>query len=224
MEKKNNFIITILTIAMLLFITISATYAYFSSSQNMNNLVINASMQANKASFTSYVSDQIELNVSSEYFVDPSTMPSVSDNGIIYVEFVSNSNEGNMHCTYDINLVWDSEQQYTAPSFPLPYEGGYNFELSILGNRYTENDSTGVSYQNKDLNEINISNLSWIGEEGSIGRYAVIVDNAEIYSTGTTSTKTTWTFTVNFYTLPELQSGVMGKDFSAHLEVSDIVC
>lgn len=220
--KKKNIILLILTIAFLVTLVVSATYAYFAGSSSQSNATFNTALP-NKGIFTSYSTDPLAFSLDAQDFDSASTTAKKTDNGNIIVDFISN-NSNELHCTYDIRLVWDSTDQYISPSMTLP-SNGYNYELSILGSRANSDSTSGHSYENKNLSEINLTNLNWEGTAGTIGRYATLVSGAEIYNKSITiSSRTTWTFTMKFYVLPSDQDIFENKNFAMHLQVANIVC
>ena len=111
-----------------------------------------------------------------------------------------------------------------TPTTTLPVNVNYPYELSISGTRTTTGDTTGISYTNKNVTETNLSNLTWTGNAGTVGRYSKIVSGAEIHSKSTTATVTTWTYTMNFYVLPTNQNALSGKEFGLNLIVDNVSC
>lgn len=222
-KNKIDFFITGASILLLLFVTISASYAYFSSRFNGDSISLNVTTNTSEAAtFTAYAVDQIEFNVTAEELYTPSATPAKSDNGQVVVVLASPTEGKTVHCTYDILFTWDTTDQYTSPSTSLT--GDTKFEISLLGHQEVTGDNTGHTYTKTSLAETNLSNFTWIRAAGEIGRYSRIVSGAEIYSNSTNQTKITWTFTLNFYSLSADQSGLMGKTYGAHLGVGNVVC
>ena len=221
-NNKTNIILTISALLVLLLVTISATYAYFNSNVQDSN-ALNVGIEASSApTFTAYTLDQITLDVKSNDLFTPSTTASKSDTGQVVASLASGKNGDQVFCTYNIELVWDSTDQYIAPVGTL--DNTYKYEISLKGNQVVSGDTTGHSYTVTTLNETNLTNFVWEGAEGAVGRKTNVVTGAEIYSRSTTATTATWTFTLNFYTLPTDQSDLMGKNYSAHLGVTNVVC
>ena len=220
--KKNSIIYISIFIIFLLFLIISASYAYFTSSINNSNItVVNTVLSSANAEFMAYSVDPLSISAELSDFLAASDTPVASDNGTIIVKLASSEAGQTVHCTYDVRFIWDSTTQYTTATQSL---SSGTYELSILGSRTTTGDTTGHSYESKDLSEINLTNLSWTGNAGVAGRYATLVSGAEIYSMATTDTTTTWTFTINLYSLSGNQSSLMNKNYQSHLVVTNIVC
>ncbi|MBQ6841524.1 MAG: hypothetical protein IJO63_05365 [Bacilli bacterium] len=220
--SKTNIVVTGLALLMLLLVTVSATYAYFSGNQNLGNgLTVGAETDA-PASFTAYTADQIALNVSAEDMAVASTTPAVTDNGKVIALLSSSSEDSVVHCTYDIELVWDSTTQYTVPS--MTFNSDYKYELSLKGTQSVSGDTSGHTYTVTTLNETNLTDFTWSGSAGTVGRKAKVVTGAEIYSKSLTATTATWNFVLNFYSLPADQDDITGKSYNAHLTVSNVVC
>ena len=206
---------------MLLVVTINATYAYFAGNQSLNTLKVEAHTDA-PASFTAYTADQISLNVKSENMAIPSTTPTVTDNGKVIAMLSSSSEGSEVSCTYDIELIWDTTSQYSTPS--MTFNNEYKYEISLLGSQSVSGDTTGKIYPVTSLTETNLTNFSWSGSAGAIGRKAKVITGAKIYSKSLSATTATWNFVLNFYSLPTDQSGITGKNYGAHLAVANVVC
>ena len=221
-NNKTNIFITGLALLMLLIVTISATYAYFDSKFASTNALNVSASTSDAATFTAYTVDQIEFTVTADDFFEPSPNPSKSDNGQVVAKLSSPVENKTVYCSYDIDLVWDTENQYTSPS--MIFNNEYKYEISLLGNQSVTGDTTGYVYSNSNLTETNLTDFTWSGDIGSIGRSAKVVSGAKIYSKSMNPTTVTWNFTLNFYTLPEDQSAIMAKNYGAHLAVTNVVC
>ena len=221
---KKNLVFMIVSAIVLLSVVISATYAFFVSGSidTTNNTTINASTPNKMATFMSYSTNPLDLSIEINDMMEASTTAAKSDEGNIYVTMSSPTNNDTVYCTYSIDFVWDSTDQYTSSSMIL--NGTYPYELSISGSQSIMGDSTGHVYDNKNLSETNLTALTWTGNAGTVGRSARLVENAVIYSNSTTATTALWNFNLRFYSLPVAQSGLFGKTLSAHLVVSDVIC
>lgn len=222
MKKRTS--ILIITIIFLIFIIANATYAYFATSAEIiNNLSFEAIFNSSMPAFTAEVKKDLSLNVYTTDMLQHSDVSVKSAEGIIDITALSASSTAAVVCTYDIDLVWDSEGY--VPSTTLPtYDTdnkAYPYELSIKGIRETEDP--GYTYQDKNLSEINISNITFKEEDGE--KRANLIKGAEIHNQSVdTATTTKWTFTLSFYSLPVSQNGLLGKTFTGHLVVSNAVC
>lgn len=222
MNNKSNIILTSVALIALLLVTISATYAYFSSkTDNNTSLNVGAEMIIGTA-FTAYTLDQLELNVTTADMFEPSTSAAVTDTGKVVVTLSSPRENMEVSCSYDIELVWDTTDQYLTPTTTL--QGNYLYELSLAGTQEVIGDTTGNTYSVSKLNETNLTSFTWAGTEGAIGRKAKVITDAQIHSKSTEVTSATWTFNLNFYSLPTDQSALGGKNYAAHLTVSDVIC
>lgn len=220
--NKSKIVLLVVTILVFLGMVSMATYSFFATGRSESNLEYNVSLP-NKGIFTSYSTDPLAFSLDAPDFATASTTAKKTDTGNIIVKYISNANDV-MHCTYDIRLVWDSVDQYTSPSTTLPHDN-YSYELSILGSRTTTDATSGHSYTNISLSETNLTNLSWNGTAGSVGRYATLINGAEIYNkSASTYSTTTWTFTMKFYSLPVDQELFENKNYNLHLQVANIVC
>lgn len=215
--KKSNLVYGIIAIIVLISLVFSATFAYYTTTKSAGGKVnLNVTTPNASASFVSYSSDPLALNVTLDKMIQASTTASVVDNGVLVVEMAS-ANTTEMYCTYDIDFVWDSQDKYTSPTTTL--SGSYPFELSIQGSQVVTGDSNvNHTYNNKNLAETNLSTFTLTNNK------AKLVSGATIYSSSTTATTATWTFTMKFYTLPTSQSALAGKTYLAHLTTSNVVC
>ena len=220
--KKNVIVNISILLIFMLFLVISASYAYFTSNINTTNITkVNTNLASADATFMAYSTDPLSISAELSDFMTASASPVETDNGVIVVKLSSSTAGQVAHCTYDVRFVWDSTTQYTTASQTL---SSGTYELSILGSRTTTGDTSGHSYASKNLSETNLTNLTWNGTAGTAGRYATLVSGAEIYSNATTDTTTTWTFTINLYSLSGNQSSIINKNYQAHLAVTNIVC
>lgn len=213
---KRRVIYVYLFIFMLLLITISATYAYFNNDiKNTNSLFVD--IEAGTApAFTAYTIDQITLDITGSDLLETNISPVKSDNGRVVATLTSGKEGELVYCTYDIELVWDSIDRYTFPAGIL--DDTYKYEISLMASQTVVGDTTGHNYLINSLNETNLTDFSW--ENGN----ANVIRGAEIYSNSTIATNVNWDFTLNFYALPTSQNALMGKNYSAHLGVTNVVC
>ena len=222
MNKKETVYSVIAMIILMVFIFI-ATYAYFAGIiQNDNIVNFNTTTPEALASFTAYSTNPLALNISLDDLSNTSTNAVKTDTGDIIVQLSSPSSSKTVYCTYDIEFVWDSTDQYVTPSMTL--EGDYLYEISLSGSQSIVGDTSGHEYANINFSETDLSTFSWNGSSGVAGRKAIIVNDATIYSRSATDTTATWTFTLNFYSLPVKQESVLGKNLAAHLTASNIIC
>lgn len=220
--NKSNLILTAIALLTLLVVTVSATYAYFTSKAEINSTLKLNTITSSAATFTAYTLDQISLDVTADDMFTPSAIASKTDNGNVVAVLSSPMEGSTVHCTYDIELIWDTTDQYITPTATL--SGDYQYEISLKGTQNVSGDTTGHTYTVSSLNETNLTSFTWSGTAGTIGRKAKVITGAEIYSKSTSATTATWTFTVNFYTLPTDQSDLAGKSYGAHLAVTNVVC
>ena len=219
-KNKTNIVLTCISLAVLLVVTIIASYAYFTSTANItNNLKMNTTTMA-AATFTAYAQDQIELNIGAEDMIEASSSPKKSDAGSIVAKLSSPEEGISVFCTYDIDLVWDTTDQYSAPTTTL----SGNYEISLLGSQTVSGDTTGHVYNVNRLTETNLTDFTWSGTVGAVGRKAKVISGAQIYSKSVAETTATWNFTLNFYSLSTDQSSIAGRNFGAHLAVTNVVC
>jgi len=222
MRNNTNLFITGCALIMLLLVTISASYAYFNSKFNNNGTLNINTTTSEAATFTAYTLDQIEFNVTEDDLKEPSLTAVKNDAGQV-VAVLSSPVEGKtVHCTYDIEFIWDTENQYTVPS--MIFNNEYKYEISLQGSQSVTGDTTGHNYNNNLLRETNLTDFTWTGTAGSIGRRSKIISGAEIYSKSASQTKATWSFTLKFYSISADQSNLMGKSYGAHLAVTNVVC
>ena len=223
MEKKKIGLL-ISTVMLMLVLVFTATFAYFGmGTMNLTNIAnLNVVTPTSMAAFTSYSNNSLSLSVELEDLMTVSPTP-VSDTGDLIVKLSAPSANTQMFCTYDIRYIWDTTDQYTSPTMTL--NSTYPNELSIAGSVVATGDSySGYTYTSKNLVEKDLSQFSWTGNAGTIGRYTTLVSGAKIYSNTTTGTTATWTFTLNFYTLPSNQASLGGKNMAGHLQAANIVC
>lgn len=224
MVKKNNAIL-ITTITLMLVLVFSATYAFFSTGtlNITNSSLLNTTLPSSTSTFTSYSNNPLALNVKLEDMVNASNVASVTDEGDLIVKLSSPAAGDQVYCTYDIRYIWDSTNQYTTPTQTLT--SAYPFELSILGTATAVGDTTSsYTYSSKNLAENNLSSFTWNGTSGTAGRYATLISGAKIYSNTTSGTTVTWDFSLKFYTLPNDQSALVGKNYTGHLSAANIIC
>ena len=220
-KKDNKKIASLLGAALIFVLTINAAYAYFTSQIEIDNgTIINVNAPV-MPTFMAYASDKLELNVTSSDLLEANALPVVSDNASI-IASLSSANGDTIHCKYDIIIAWDTTNQYTVPTTTL--SGEYKYEISLQGKQTISNDTTGHTYSVTQLNETNLTALTWVGNAGTIGRKATLIQGAEIYSNSTTATQAKWDFTINFYSLPTDQSALLGKNYSAHITVTNVTC
>lgn len=224
MRKKTPILIG--TVLFLTFLVASATYAFFATSaQITNNLVFEAIFDSTTPTFTASVEKDLNLQVYATDMLQHSSTSVKSADGIIKIDALASKDDADMVCTYDIDLVWDSDGY--VPSTTLPAEDQetgtiFPYELSIKGTRVVTGDD-GYTYTNKDLAEKNISDIEFtiVGDE----KRATIISGAEIHNkSATEKTLTTWTFTLSFYSLPVTQDALLGNTYSGHLVVTNAVC
>lgn len=222
---KNKKTILIITITFFIFLIASATYAFFRAQIDVEtNLNFAASFDGLSPSFTAYVEKDMNLEIYSSDMLKNTVVASKTNDGTVIVELTSAKDGTDAVCSYNIEYVWDSADEYVpSTSLPVSSDEGTSFpyELSIKGTRLTQNDDE-YTYQNKDLGETNLDKLSWQEVDG---KRAVIVENAEIHSkSSTVASKTIWTFTMSFYSLPVNQNVLLGKNFKGHLVITNISC
>ncbi|MBE6155484.1 MAG: hypothetical protein E7164_01860 [Firmicutes bacterium] len=220
--ERINIPLTAISLMSLLFITISASYAYFSS-KAQGDITVNTNVTTvDAATFTAYTLDAIELNVTSEDMFSSSTTPAKSDNGTIVASLASPQENITVNCSYDIELIWDTTDQYTSPTTTLA--APYPYEISLLGTQSVSGDTTGHTYTVSSLTETNLTGFTWNGTIGEVGRSAKVISGAQIYSKSLNATTATWNFTLNFYSLPTDQTAITGKNYGAHLAVTNVIC
>ena len=221
--KKKELIYTIIASCVLILLVSAVAYAYFGetiNNENTVNLVITTPERL--SSLTAYSTNPLSLNITADDLSEASTTAVKTDTGDIIVKLSAPANGQTVYCTYDIEFVWDTTDQYTTPSMTL--NNDYKYEISLSGSQNIVGDLSGHQYTNVNFTERDLSSFSWTGTAGTIGRKATIVSGATIYSNSTTDTTSTWTFNLNFYSLPVHQSSVLGKNLSAHLTVANIIC
>lgn len=221
-QKKTPILIG--TILFFMFLIASATYAYFATNIQIANLSVEALFDSTKPSFTAYVEKDLNLQVYATDMLEHSSTSVKSADGVIKVDALASKENADMVCTYDIELVWTSDEY--VPSTVLPVQdaesNSFPYELSLKASRQITGDDE-YSYANKDLTEINLDNINFttVGDE----KRAKVISGAEIHNkSAATSTSTTWTFTLSFYSLPVTQDTLLGKTFSGHLMVTNVVC
>ena len=221
--KKSSYTLIIATIAIMLILVVSATYAYFTTSISItNNLAFNIEVPNARATFTSYSTNPLSLSVGLANVLIVSSSASVTDTGNLIIKLSAPSGT-QVHCKYDIKYVWDSTNQYSTPTMTLNTE--HPFEMSLTATATATGDTfSSYSYSSKNLVEKDLSQFSWSGSAGSAGRNSTIIADADVYANNTTGTTVVWTFNYNFYTLPSNQSTFAGKQLLAHIETSNIRC
>ena len=223
--KKNSYSLIIVTIIIMLILIVSATYAFFATNISVvNNVALNISVSnASRATFTSYSTDSLQLNVTAANVLFPSASAMVTDTGDLIVKYSSPSANNEYECIYDIQYVWDSTDQYTLPSMTLTTQ--YPYEISLAAVASATGDSfSSYDYTSKNLVEKDLSQFSWNGSAGTAGRYATIISDAKIYANSVAGTTVTWTFNMNFYSLPSSQVGFSGKTLLGHIVTGNIRC
>lgn len=220
--NKTDIALTIVALLVLLIVTISASYAYFASGLDTGNGLVLNSTTSTAPTFMAYAADPISLMVEAADMATPSTTASKTDVGSIVATLASPDQGKTVSCTYDIELVWDTEDQYTIPTATLG--GDYPYEISLSGTQVVQGDNSGHVYSKSTLNETNLTDFTWIGSAGSIGRNTKVITGAEIYSNSVQKTTITWNFSLNFYSLPTDQSDLAGKNYGAHLSVTNVLC
>lgn len=223
--KKHSYTLTILTIVIMLIVIISATYAFFATNMSLvNNVSLNIVVpDASRATYTSYSTDSLQLNVGLSNMLVNSVIAAVTDTGDLIVKYSSPAANDEYECTYDIQYVWDSTDQYTTPSMTLTTANPY--ELSISATASASGDSfSSYDYTSNNLAERDLSTFSWNGTAGVAGRYATIIQDAKIYANTVAGTTVTWTFNMNFYSMPSDQTAFLGKTLSGHVVTGNIRC
>ena len=223
--KKPNYSLMIVTIIIMLVIVVAATYAYFATSMSLtNNVALNITVpNASRATFTSYSTNPLQLNVVLANMINPSAIAVVTDTGDLIVKYSSPVANDDYECTYDIQYVWDSTDQYITPSMTLTPT--YPYEISLAATANATGDSfSSYDYSSKNLMEKDLSQFLWNGSAGTVGRYSTIISDAKIYTNTVAGTTVTWTFNLNFYSLPSVQTDFSGKSLSAHIVTGNIRC
>ncbi len=223
--KKKSMILNVITIIVVFVLITSATYAFFTvGNLNVTNVAnLNTGIPESRATFTAYSNDQINLSVGLVNMVVASSTPVANSTGNLIVNFKSPIAGQALECTYDIQFIWDSTDQYISPSMSLT--ANYPYELSIAATASASGDTySSYDYTSKNVTERDLSTLSWTGTQGTIGRKATVVSEANIYSNTVAGTTVTWNFIVNFYTTPGNQNSLLGKSLLAHLSAANINC
>ena len=223
--KKNNYAIITITIIIMLIIILSATYAFFATNMSLiNNVILNVEVpDASRATFTSYSTNPLQLNVEAANVLYPSTTATVTDTGDLIIKYSSPAANDEYECTYDVLYVWDTNTQYTSPTVTLSET--YPYEISISGMVSATGDSfSSYDYTSKNLIEKDLSQFSWVGTPSSVGRYAKIIEGAKIYTNSVSGTTVTWTFNMNFYSLPVSQTRFSGSILNAHIVTGNVRC
>lgn len=223
-EKKYNTIYIGIILVGLFTLIVSSSYAYFTAITDLGNAnALNFSTITPSApTFSSYSSKNLTLNVNAGDMLEASTTPVKSSEGELIVTLAAPNAGSTVHCTYDVVLETSSKYK---PSNTLPLTGytGYNYEISLKGERATTGDTSGHTYVSKALSETSFGNYTLNANETN-AKTTTIISGAEIYSKSTTATKTTWTFTMNFYSLPVSQNSIFGQNISAKVYVANVVC
>lgn len=225
MNLKKRAPILIGTIIIMLIIIANAAYAYFATTAEIvSNLSFEALFNSTLPTFTSYVEKDLSLQVYTTDMLNHSDLAVKSANGIVKVDVLSSSATAGVICTYDIDLVWDSDNYVPSTVLPIQDEEGNNFlyELSLKATREITGDN-GYTYQDKSFAETNLNNITFTTVDGE--KRAKLIRGAEIHNQSDTDmTSTTWTITLSFYSLPTSQNTLLGKSFSGHLVVTNAIC
>lgn len=222
--QKQNTTLMVVTVIFMLFLIVSAAYAYFATNlAPINNVSVNTEVPSARATFTSYSTNPLQLNVTLDKLVVASTIATVTDTGDLIVKLSSPSAGQQMVCTYDVRYVWDSTNQYTTPS--MTFTAKYPYEISLAATVSATGDSfSSYDYTSKNLVERDLSTFSWTGTAGTAGRYTTVISGAKIYSNTTAGTTATWNFNMRFYTLPASQASLMNKKLLGHIVTANIQC
>lgn len=204
------------------FFVFKISAAYFSGVMR-NDAAVNVTytLPTKKLEFTTInpnTSKIIDIHVTSADLAGGSAVLTNSGN---YVVSLKSGDTSTVFCTYDLAFVWDSTAQYLTPSAPL----NDNFEYSILGTRTIAGDTTGSTQDDGDsIAEVDLSSLTWTGDSGALGRYAIIASNKKIYSkSSTTATTHTWNISMKYY-VSSASSALEDSEFLGHIEAKNVVC
>ncbi len=205
-EKRNKLTLIILTILILLFTSITATFAYFTATGTSN--VINRYKISTPVYGRAYTSSggNINLEVSGELMhassassVTPAAVAKIDDALSITVE--TSSEGGTTTCNYDI--VYEPNVAYMASAENV--SNSKEFTIKIESN--LQKDITG---------EVNLNNVT---------EKIVLADNLEVEATGISLSKTeVISAEVSFYNQIFNQDDNKDITFGGRLYIEDLTC
>lgn len=209
-DKKKNFIYLIVLIVVIIIAVAGATYAYFVSSININNALVNlATTTGSSSAFTAYTEGNIAFNISFSQMTQDNISKEfiATDNATGIAKIDSGNSAYTTTCSYDLVWVWDSEDRYMMSDVDLPYtsEDGslYPYEFSVKVDEEVEKD---------------LSSLDW-SPEGK-----AIISHKELKSENGQEAVDDFYIQVNMYNIPIVQNNLFNKTFGAHIAVENNTC
>lgn len=214
-----------MVIIFMVIVVTSASYAYFKASVLVDGS-INADITTigTNYAFTAMPDKDISLNIDTSSLTEENIGTNQASNSTIKVALLAGSDDKIVNCHYNINFVWDGNEYHKTHSLPVKIneesEEEIAYELSLQAKSTIDNEETSMA-----LKETNIDDFSWKSGEKDDKKIATIITGAEISNNSANiPTIVTWDFSLKFYVLPTPQNSLIGKNYSAHLVVSDVRC
>ena len=206
--------LTVLIATLLIFLTlvVYSTYAFFAMGNlSINNAVnINILTDENNMVFD-VIGGQMSLSFNASD-LKPNNIGNVIANNTstLTVSFQPNTT-GNVVCTYDIIYEWTSSDKYQSHS-PVATGNEFTIQGTLTHNSNVSEGANHIQGEN------DLANLDWDASS------AVVVSNAQIDGTGSTTSTAVWTITAKFYNAKGDQSALAGKTLSGKFKVSNVKC
>ena len=210
--KKNNIVLSVIAIIMLLCMFAIASYAFFDiGNLNITNVTnFTATSERNNMVFDS-LGGIMELNVTAINMSNSLSGSVAAENtAILTVNFQANTSES-MVCSYDIMYEWTSTDKYQVHSNGVT-ENEYTIKASLTHNDHV---SEGVNHIANDL-DLSVA----VGSNNS----AIVVSGAQIDSTGTATNTAVWTISSKFFNVDADQDSLSGKSYKGRFKVVNVSC
>ncbi len=210
--KKNNIILFVMAVVMLLTMITFATYAYFATGNlNITNVAnVNTLTEQNNMVFDT-LGGGMTLNITAANMVEAKQGNVAANNSTtLTVNFTPNT-DYSMVCTYDIIYEWISTDKYTTHTSGVT---GKEFTIQgILASNAHVSEGTNSISSEKDLSTLSYTNYS-----------AVVISGAQIDGIGNTMSTAVWTLSSKFYNVNADQSTLSGKTYAGRFKVANVSC
>lgn len=210
MGKKNAFVLTIISVFVLVVVVVGASFAYFATDLSTEDATEVVARTPTAAVFASTKGNDLSLSITTDKMLQAQTSgvnEPVASEGTATLK-VSLTADAGTSCTYSIGYV-DTGADYVEVSSSAPNHS-YEFEVSGASSKTGDPSMAVTSYTTL--------------KTGTVVSPKIVVSNATItVPAGEVSAPiTTWTFTARFYNINNTQA--LGKTYSGYFQVLNVVC
>ena len=216
MEKKNTILLTVIAIATLLVAVVGATFAYFATTEEYNNVTTLTATTPSASSVFKTEGGTIALTVEPITMVESRAgIASNNANGTLEVSYLSGSTTATS-CTYNLYYKYATSNvdEYTRTITDIDKD---NAAVSALEFTYkldgTSDDPNVVS-----IAEANFANTS--SNPVKLTNQLVYINNAS----ATEETVHTYDITATWYNIEANQNAMSDKTFVVDFYVDDVTC